>query len=239
MGAAKQLTLIEAESIANSLESKKAGERIKHLHETYGDRVVASTSFGLQAAIMLHLISENAPQIPVIFVDTGYLFPETYNYIEQLKSELDVDLRIYQPKLTAAYQEALYGKLWEQGEEGNKKYSHINKIEPMNRAIKEIGGDIWLSGLRRAQSSTRAERALAEDQGCTIKVYPILDWADAQVASYFFKNTLPKHPLEAKGFVTMGDTHSTIPLQDGMTVEQTRFNGNQYECGLHVNDYQI
>ncbi len=241
MGAEEELK--EAELIASSLDARNAGERIKYLYETYGERVVASSSFGLQAAVMLHLISENAPKIPVIFVDTGYLFPETYQYIEQLQNSLNVDLRIYQPALTAARQEALHGKLWEQGEEGNKKYGLINKVEPMNRAIKEIGGDIWLSGLRKAHSQTRADRAIAEQQRNTIKVYPILDWADAQVASYYFKNTLPKHPLEAEGYVTMGDSHSTIPLTDGMTAEETRHGGNKYECGLHLDsgtqDYQI
>ena len=239
MGAAKELITVEAQQIASDLAEKKAGERIRHLYETYGERVVASTSFGLQAAVMLHLISENAPRIPVIFVDTGYLFPETYQYIEKLKQQFEVDLRIYQPRITSAYQEALYGKLWEQGEEGNKQYSYTNKVEPMNRAIQEIGGDIWISGLRRTQSNSRANRSFTEKQGDTIKAYPILDWADAQVSSYFFNHNLPKHPLESKGYVTMGDWHSTQPLKEGMTAEQTRFNGNQYECGLHINDYQI
>lgn len=237
MGAAEKLN--EAAIIANTLEVKNAGERIKYLYETYGERVVASSSFGLQAAVMLHLISENAPKIPIIFVDTGYLFPETYSYIDELSQQLNVDLRIYQPAMTSARQEALHGKLWEQGEEGNKKYSLHNKVEPMDRAIKEIGGDIWLSGLRRTQSSTRADRKFSEQQNGTIKAYPILDWADAQVASYFFKNKLPKHPLESKGYVTMGDWHSTKPLENGMSVEDTRFGGNKYECGLHVGDYQI
>jgi len=239
MGAANHLMTSEAEDIANSLASKNAGERINHLYETYGDRIVASTSFGLQAAVMLHLISEHAPKLPVVFVDTGYLFPETYQYIEDLKKLLDVDLRVYHPRMSAARQEALHGKLWEQGEEGNKTYGVINKVEPMNRAIKEIGADIWISGLRRSQSTTRADRAIAEKQNELIKAYPILDWADAQVASYFYKNELPKHPLEEKGYVTMGDWHSTIPLSEGMTAEDTRFNGNKYECGLHITDFQI
>ena len=229
----------ELTSITRVLEERKAGERIQYLYETYGDRVVASTSFGLQAAVMLHLISEYAPKIPVIFVDTGYLFPETYHYVEQVKELLKVDLRVYTPTMTAAQQEALYGKLWEQGEEGNTKYGYLNKIEPMNRGLKEIGGDIWLSGLRRGQSSSRAHRDFAEEQGDKIKAYPILDWADAQISSYFYKNKLPKHPLEEQGYVTMGDWHSTVPLGDGMTAEDTRFGGNKYECGLHINDYQI
>ena len=229
----------ETDSIAEKLASKNAGERISYLHQTYGTRVVASTSFGLQAAVMLHLIAEHAPAVPIIFVDTGYLFPETYHYIEQLKEQLDINLHIYQSKMTAAYQEAVYGKLWEQGEAGNKKYALLNKVEPMNRGMEELGGNIWLSGLRRSQSSSRADRAFAEQQGAKTKVYPILDWADAQVASYFFKHQLPKHPLEEQGYVTMGDYHSTVPLQEGMTAEQTRFNGKGYECGLHIPDFQI
>ncbi|MDB4353753.1 phosphoadenylyl-sulfate reductase [Akkermansiaceae bacterium] len=233
----------EAEEIAGTLEAQQAGERIAWLYETFGDRVVASSSFGLQAAVMLNLIAKNAPQIPIIFVDTGYLFSETYAYIEELKSQLDVDIRHYVPRQTAAHQEAIYGKLWEQGAEGNQKYATINKVEPMNRAIQEIGGDIWLSGLRRSQSSTRANRQLAEQQSSTLKVYPILDWADAQVASYFYENNLPKHPLEEKGYVTMGDWHSTRLPKQGEDAESTRYNGEKYECGLHEasgeNDFQI
>lgn len=240
---AANTSLTDAELIATTLGTQKAGERIKWLYETYGDRVMASTSFGLQAAVMLHLISENAPKIPVAFVDTGYLFPETYKYIEQLQEKLNVDIRFYQPKLTAARQEALYGKLWEQGEEGNAKYGVINKVEPMNRALQDIGADIWLSGLRRAQSSTRKDRPFAEQQSATIKAYPILDWADAQVNAYYAMNDLPRHPLEAEGYVTMGDWHSTIPVTEGMSAEETRYGGNKYECGLHdpskVSDFQI
>lgn len=237
----KQLS--EAEQISNTLAAKKAGERIKWLYEAFGERVVASSSFGLQAAVMLHLISQNAPKIPVVFIDTGYLFPETYRYIETLKQLMDVDLRMVQPKLSAAYQEAIYGKLWEQGEEGNQRYGIINKVEPMNRAISEIGADIWISGVRRAQSSTRSQRAFAEQQKKTIKVYPILDWADAQVYSYFAQHDLPRHPLEEKGYVTMGDWHSTVPQTEGMSIEETRYNGQKFECGLHLDsglqDFQI
>ena len=236
-------TITEAEEIANTLEIQKAGERIAWLYETYGDRVVASSSFGLQAAVMLHLISTHAPKIPVIFVDTGYLFPESYRYINELSEMLDVDLRCYIPRYTAAHQEALWGELWAGDKEEQQKYATINKVEPMNRALQEIGADIWLSGLRRSQSSTRANRALAEQQGATLKVYPILDWADAQVSSYFYDNRLPKHPLEREGYLTMGDWHSTRKPMAGEDAESTRFGGQKYECGLHEqsgeNDFQI
>ena len=181
--------------------------------------------------------------MPVIWLDTGYLFSETYQYAEQLIETLGVDVKVYQPELSAARQEALHGKLWEQGEDGNARYSLINKIEPMNRALQDLGADIWVSGLRRSHSSTRVGRQFAEQQKRTLKVYPILDWADAQVSAYFYDNNLPKHPLEAEGYQTMGDWHSTSPVTDGGSAESSRFGGEKYECGLHLssdtNDYQI
>ncbi|MGC4016996.1 MAG: phosphoadenylyl-sulfate reductase [Luteolibacter sp.] len=237
-------SISEADALSAELAALKAGDRLKLLHERYGSRLVATTSFGIQAVVMLHLIHENAPEIPVVFIDTGYLFPETYQYIDEVTKRFPkLDLRVYQPALTAARMEALYGKLWEQGKEGNDRYGIITKVEPMDRALKEIGGDVWLSGVRRSQSSTRANRSFAEQQKKTLKVYPILDWADAQVNIYMNQHALPPHPLAEQGYATMGDWHSTSPVVEGQDAESTRFNGEKYECGLHldsgVSDFQI
>jgi len=229
--------------ILNAFEKMKAPQRIQWLHKEYGSRLVLSSSFGLQAAVMLDLVSKHAPEIPIVWIDTGYLFPETYLYVEELKEKLDLNLQEYQPLITAARQEAIHGKLWEQGEKGNAQYGLINKIEPMNRALKELGTDVWLSGLRRTQSSTRVDRPFLEQQKKTLKVYPILDWTGPQVQQYFRDNNLPKHPLEAQGYQTMGDWHSTSPVADGESAEGSRYGGNKYECGLHLDssatDFQI
>lgn len=233
---------VDPELLSAELAPLRAGERLRLLYERYGDRVVASTSFGLQAAVMLHLIHEHAPKIPVVFIDTGFLFPETYQYAEMLTSKLGLDVRVYQPKWSAARIQALWGNLWENGKEGADRYGLITKIEPMNRALQETGGEIWLSGLRRSQSKTRVDRPFVEQQKKTAKAYPILDWADAQVDLYFHQNGLPRHPLAEKGYVTMGDWHSTRPVVDG-DVAATRFNGEKFECGLHLDsgapDFQI
>lgn len=233
----------DVEKVNAAFSGMAAPERLAWLYEQYGSRIVMSSSFGLQAAVMLDLVRKHAPEVPVVWIDTGYLFPETYQYAEQLIATFGLNVKVYQPKLSAARQEALYGKLWEQGQEGNASYSLINKVEPMDRALKEFGADIWISGLRRAHSNTRANRAFAEQQKNTIKVYPILDWADAQVASYFYDNKLPRHPLEAEGYQTMGDWHSTSPVTEGGSAESSRFNGEKYECGLHIDsgaaDFQI
>jgi phosphoadenosine phosphosulfate reductase len=232
-----------AESLNAELVGLKAGERLRLLHERLGKRLVASTSFGLQAAVMLDLIAENAPEIPVVFIDTGYHFPETYLYAEQLKERLGIDLRIFQPRYSSARMEALHGRLWETGKEGTDKYAMITKIEPMDRALRELGADAWISGVRRSQSSTRIERPFAEQQKKTLKIYPILDWADAQVSAYMHDRGLPTHPLADQGYVTMGDWHSTRPAINGLHAESTRFNGEKYECGLHLDsgnsDFQI
>ncbi|MDP0491441.1 MAG: phosphoadenylyl-sulfate reductase [Verrucomicrobiota bacterium JB023] len=233
---------IPVDELAAALHTQTAGERIAHLADQFPDGVVASTSFGLQAAVMLHLIKENAPQLPVVFIDTGYLFPETYRYAEMLTERLGINLKVYQARKSAAWQEAVYGKLWEQGPVGLESYSLLNKVEPMNRAIQELGAKVWLSGLRWSHSSTRKDRAFAEQQSRTIKAYPILDWSDGDVDSYFAKHKLPTHPL-AEDYVTMGDWHSTKKKSEAASAEETRFNGEKYECGLHldsgVQDYQI
>jgi phosphoadenosine phosphosulfate reductase len=233
---------IHPEELSAVLAPLRAGERLRLLYEKLGDRLVASTSFGLQAAVMLHLIHEHAPKIPVVFIDTGFLFPETYQYAEELTSKLNLDLRIYQPNVSAARMQALWGNLWENGKDGADRYGLITKIEPMNRALREIGADVWLSGLRRSQSKTRVDRPFVEQQKKTVKAYPILDWADAQVDLYLYQNGLPRHPLAEKGYLTMGDWHSTRPAENGDS-ESSRFDGEKFECGLHLDsgtpDFQI
>jgi phosphoadenosine phosphosulfate reductase len=228
--------------LSADMQDLRAGQRLELLRERLGSRLVASTSFGLQAAVMLKLLHEHAPDVPVVFIDTGFLFPETYQYADELMEKFPLDYRIYQPTISAARIQALWGNLWENGKDGSERYGLLTKIEPMNRALREIGGDVWISGLRRAHSETRQVRALAEQQKKTTKVYPILDWADAQVDLFFHHNQLPRHPLAEQGYVTMCDWHSTRPSEDG-TADGTRFNGERYECGLHLDsatsDFQI
>jgi phosphoadenosine phosphosulfate reductase len=233
----------DPELLSVDIAPLRAGERIRLLHERLGDHLVATTSFGIQAAVMLHLIHEHAPEIPVVFIDTGFLFPETYHYVEELTTRLPkLDLRIYQPTVSAARMQALWGNLWEGSKEDQERYAMLTKIEPMNRALRETGADVWISGLRRSQSKTRSDRPFVERQKKTLKAYPILDWADAQVDLYFHQNDLPRHPLAVQGYLTMGDWHSTRPATRE-EAEISRFNGGKYECGLHLDsgsaDFQI
>ncbi len=225
------------------LEAASATERVLWAHEKFGDDLIMTTSFGTHSAVMLHLVTSVIPDIPIIFVDTGYLFPETYRFAAELTERLKLNLKKYRATSTAAEQEAVHGKLWEQGLDGLKKYNIINKVEPMNRAVKELGGKAWLAGLRRSQSSSRAERKVAETQNQMTKVYPILDWDNRAAHQYLTGNGLPYHPLWDEGYVSLGDWHSTSKLTAGMTEEETRFGGLKRECGMHESsgnaDFQI
>ncbi|MEN8663088.1 MAG: phosphoadenylyl-sulfate reductase [Lentimonas sp.] len=225
------------------LEAVSAVERVRWAYAQHGDKLVLSTSFGVQSAVMLHLVTSQIPEIPVIFVDTGYLFPETYRFAESLTERLNLNLKTYVPRQTAAQQEALHGKLWEQELDGLERYNRINKVEPMNRAVTELGATAWLSGLRRKQSSSRGDRPVAQQQNKILKVYPIIDWNDRDIYTYLTENDLPYHPLWDMGYVSVGDWHSTTKLGEGMTAEETRFGGLKRECGLHEmtggSDYQI
>jgi phosphoadenosine phosphosulfate reductase len=193
-----------------------------------------TSSFGVQAAVMLHLVTQVHPGIPVVVVDTGYLFPETYQFMDALTSRLGLNLVVCRADLSPAWQEARYGKQWEQGIDGIKAYNHRNKVEPLDIKFDELGVATWFTGLRREQASSRAETPFIDVAAGRIKVQPIADWTKQDVHRYLEQYELPYHPLFEQGYVSIGDTHSTMPLELGMTEEETRFGGLVRECGLHV-----
>src|SRR5678816_1485898 len=111
----------------NARLAEAGPERIlEWARDTFGNRLVLTSSFGAESAVMLHLASRVIPTTPVIFLDTGYLFPETYQFAEELKARLNLDLRVYSPKMTAARQEALYGRLWEGDDRDLALYQQMN-----------------------------------------------------------------------------------------------------------------
>jgi phosphoadenosine phosphosulfate reductase len=173
------------------------------------------------------------PEIPVVFVDTGYLFPETYRFAEELAERFSLNLTVATPLWTPARQEAIHGKRWEKGLKDLEGYNLDNKVEPMNRALQELGAEAWLSGLRRVQSRSRSDLPVVQQQKQTAKIHPIVDWTEKDIYTYMTEHQLPFHPLWEKGYVSVGDVHSTKPLEAGMTEEETRFGGLKRECGLH------
>lgn len=218
---------------SSNLEAKSAEERIRWTLDHFGERIAMTSSFGAQSAVLLHMVTRQRPGIPVILVDTGYLFKETYHFIDRLKEELDLNLRVYRSDLSPAWQEAKWGKLWENGLEGIEQYNQMNKVEPMDRALQELGLDAVFAGIRRQQSSTREKVPVIAAQKGRLKIHPIIDWTDMDVGAYLTAHNLPYHPLWEEGYVSIGDWHTSHKLTDGMSPEDTRFFGLKRECGLN------
>ena len=215
------------------LSGVSAEERIRWAAQQFGDALVLSSSFGAQAAVMLSLATRVIPTIPVILIDTGYLFPETYRFADELTARMRLNVRVYKPELSAAWIEARHVRLWEQGVAGLDAYNRLVKVEPMRRALRETGARGWLAGLRRVQSSTRESLNIVEIQDGRAKICPIVDWTDRDVHLYLKEHDLPYHPLWNLGYVSIGDVHTSRPLTADLTPEQTRFFGLKRECGLH------
>ncbi len=215
------------------LAAASAEQRVAWVRENFPGCVVLTSSFGAQSAVCLHMVTRQQPDIPVVLVDTGYLFPETYQFIDELSERLSLNLHIYRAELSAAWQEARHGKLWEQGLEGIEHYNRLNKVEPMQRALKELDAAAWISGLRRQQAKSRQNLDVLLWRNGRCKIHPLIDWTDRDVYRYLSQYGLPYHPLWHQGYVSIGDTHTTRRLLDGMSEEETRFFGLKRECGLH------
>lgn len=215
------------------LEQKTAQQRTAWALNHLPGGVVLSSSFGIQAAVMLHLLTQEYPDIPVIVTDTGYLFPETYRFIEQLTETLKLNLHVVRADMSPAWQEAKFGKRWQQDSDALVEYNRMNKIEPMQRALTEFGAKTWFAGLRRSQSEQRNRLGVLQILDDYIKVFPIIDWTNKDIHYYLKEHNLPYHPLWEKGYTSIGDWHSTQPQTLGMSEQDTRFGGAQRECGLH------
>ena len=236
VSATVKIPTLNLSQVNQQLENAEASSMVEWSAETFGDGLVMSTSFGIQAAVMLHLVTRIVPKIPIIWIDTGYLPPETYKFAEQLTQRLELNLHVYQSSISPARMEALYGKLWEQDDVGAfNLYDRIRKVEPMQRALQELQATAWLAGLRKNQTEHRQNLARIEQQEGLYKIYPILDWNARDIYQYLTAYDLPYHPYFDLGYVTVGDWHSSRPLTADDTNERdTRFRGLKQECGLHL-----
>ncbi|NET57002.1 MAG: phosphoadenosine phosphosulfate reductase [Symploca sp. SIO2E6] len=227
---------LDLEVINQQLEKTTASQIVEYTAQIFGNGLVMSTSFGIQSALMLHLVTRIIPDIPVIWIDTGYLPPETYRFAQELTARLKLNLKVYQSPISPARMEALYGRLWEQNDvDAFNRYDQIRKVEPMQRALEELKATAWLAGLRRDQTEHRKSLQLFNQQEKLYKILPILRWTAKDVYEYLQAYELPYHPFFDLGYTTVGDWHSSRPLTLADEHERdTRFNGLKQECGLHL-----
>jgi phosphoadenosine phosphosulfate reductase len=224
---------VDLAAVNGMLSRTSAESRIAWAAGQFAGGLVLSSSFGAQAAVMLSLATRVVPGIPVVLIDTGYLFPETYRFADQLTAQLKLNLKVFRPELSPSWMEARHGRLWEQGIQGLEAYNRLAKVEPMKRALAELGARAWLAGLRRDQASTRGALQVVGLQDGRIKVLPIVDWTDRDVHAYLEKHGLPYHPLWHAGYLSIGDVHTSMPASAGLSAEESRFFGLKRECGIH------
>ena len=205
--------------------------RHKNTHEC-----LLTTSFGIYSAALIHLVINKIPKIPVLWIDTGYLPKETYRFAEDLINSFNLNIHIYQSPMSAARMEALYGKLYESEKvEEINNYDFIRKVEPMHRALRDLGTKYWLAGLRQKQTENRNKMNYFNMQNGIMKILPIFKWSTKDIYYYIKNNGLPMHPLFDKGYATIGDWHSSRPMEVTDTDERSiRFKGLKQECGLHL-----
>lgn len=230
------LEVEDLDAANRALAAKTAEARVSYTLDRWKPNTLLTSSFGAQAAVLLHMVTRQWTGIPVVLLDTQYLFPETYRFVDELTKRLDLNLRVYKNPLSREWQEARYGKLWEQGIEGITRFNTINKVEPMGRALRELDAHAWITGVRRSQSSTRQGLQTLAEQDGRIKVHPIYDWSNKDVHQYLTRHDLPYHPLWYEGYVSIGDVQTSRPLSEGMTEEDTRFFGLKRECGIHIGE---
>src|ERR1700678_4790847 len=211
------------QKINDAFESFSSEQRVEQAVELLPGAHVLTSSFGAQAAVMLHLVNQVVPKIPVVLIDTGYLFPETYRFVDALTQRLHLNLKVFRSDASPAWQESRFGKLWDQGLHGIEKYNRLNKREPLEVAMSALGAETWFAGLRRDQAATRAHIAPIEHKGGRYKVHPIFDWTDRDVGAYLAEHQLPYHPLWEKGYPSIGDWHTTRSLSEVDSIEETRF----------------
>src|SRR5580693_9151064 len=221
---------------ASRLEGKfalmKAGSLLRlAIEDLYPGRIALVSSFGADSAVLLHMVAEIDKKTPVVFVDTGQLFPETLAYRDELCGRLGLT-----DGIAASSDEQLLA-----AEDPEKflfasdpdRCCDIRKVMPLAAAME--GFDAWITGRKGFQSATRATLPLFEAEGERIKVNPLVGWSSSDVLKYIADAGLPRHPLVAKGFPSIGCLPCTSPVRPGEDERAGRWRGRgKVECGIHL-----
>lgn len=199
---------------------------------TFPNKVAASSSFQTQSVPLLHMIAETTPQLPVVFLDTGFHFPETLQFRNDLETRLGLNIQDVRPELNPQQLAAKHGKkLYERNP---NLCCHLNKVEPMKQAV--AGLRAWISGVRADQTPQRRKLDVVEVQeNGLLKIHPMLNWTKKEVWGYMDEHQLPSHPLLEKGYVSVGCAPCTRPIFAGEDERAGRWsNLAKTECGLHT-----
>ena len=201
------------------------------IEDLFPGRIALVSSFGADAAALLHMVAQVDTATPVIFVDTGQHFPETLAYRDDLVASLGLtDVRSATPDAATLAQEDPEKWLFASDPD---RCCEIRKIRPL--AVAMEGFDAWITGRKAFQSATRATLPLFEAEGDRVKVNPLVGWSATDILNYIAETGLPRHPLVAKGFPSIGCLPYTSPVKPGEDERAGRWRGRgKIECGIHV-----
>jgi phosphoadenosine phosphosulfate reductase len=213
------------------LEALSPEERLAFAVETWGEDLLFTSSFGAQSVVLLHLWSRVAKALPVVMIDTGFLFPETLAYRDRLVERLGLRVKTLTSDIPTKDFVARYG------EDIQKKDPDfccgLNKVAPL--APYKEKAKAWVSGLRRDQSKTREAVRILEEDGHLVRVHPIATLTKDDVAAYLAEHDLPEHPLVARRYLSIGCAPCTRAVAEGEDERAGRWAGTgKTECGLHV-----
>lgn len=217
------------------LETRGAAEVIDLiLREQSAEHVCFTCSFQAEDIIVLHLLRQRAPKVPVLFLETGYHFPETYEFRDRIARDWNLNLVNVLPKQTVAQQESAFGILYQSDP---TKCCQLRKVDPLRDALEPY--KTWFTGLRREQSVTRKSLKKAEahrlPSGKTLlKVSPLADWSWGQVWEYTAANKLKYLPQYDRGFLSIGCQPCTAIPEDASNPRSGRWGGKKLECGIHT-----
>ena len=221
-----------APALAERYEHTSAATRLRAaIRYLFPDRIARVSSFGADSAVLLHLVSEADPATPVIFVDTGQLFPETLAFRDELVRRLGLtNVTSYTPDARDLAEEDPEDFLWATDPD---RCCHIRKVLPLGRALE--GYDAWISGRKRFQSETRDGLPIFEASGGRTKVNPLADWSAKDLLAYMKEHDLPRHPMVEKNYLSIGCIPCTSPVRPGEDARAGRWRGRaKLECGIHA-----
>lgn len=217
------------------LESSTAEELIETvLAKVAPGEICFTCSFQAEDIVVLHLLRKRLPQIPVLFLETGYHFPETYEFRDRLSRAWDLNLVNVLPKKTVQEQESSLGILYR---ENPTQCCKLRKVDPLFAALEPFA--VWFTGLRREQSVTRKNlkkvelHRLPSDRSLT-KVSPLADWTWGQVWEYTGKHKLEYLPQYDRGYLSIGCQPCTALPDDPNNPRSGRWGGHKLECGIHT-----
>lgn len=191
-------------------------------------------SFQTECMVLVHLVTRQVPDIPVLFLDTGYHFPETYEYRDRMAAQLHLNLVNLQPRMTVAEQEGQFGILYQSAPD---RCCGMRKVEPLFAGLEQY--DVWFTGLRRDQSPTRANlRETGEFRlpggKALLKVSPLADWSARDTWTYLRERDIPVLSLYDRGYTSIGcEPCTSLPIDPG-NPRSGRWSGRKLECGIHI-----